>query len=1092
MNKTKRIISLLGVAILAGTLASCDANRNTKTPTGDLNLDAKYASLSNSDVSVSVKEMYNQFRKNGYSTVLNNIKKSILDEYIAKNKISYSNAKFTEKYDEYLLSTIFSVSTPSDYADIKDKDKSIAIQKYIDNELTSNGIKFTEEDKASLLPVYNEDEDTLTYPWKNATNSEAIQKVLDNYTYTLAKIEYAKENINYIRNAEFLYDKEGNETENTYYLPTDEAKAKSNKTIMDSRKNVYLKIQNLTTTKDILDGRDPYNNDGDKITKNQAIVVKFASKAQADKYIEKVTSQLGYGLNKENITNDEVKAFYVALFNAYNKTKHIDSVESLESCEYTSFISDDEKNEMIDELGSTVVDFITKNLVDETNTDDNELHYLAEPFNISGDSTYYMCYRTYIYEGNDWDKLGETTEETEQLQQKLIQRYIDNNILEGWATESYGNSLIDSILSDTGLTLKEDSVRSVLDLKIYDPIYENQYYNSYSDSYDFISNSDYNSAAGNYIFTLTYTDNTVGSLTTKDIKYSVNDSYNELNMIYGVSKATSLLANKYLYKTILLDKVESDSIDGYRNGLKDSIKNFKKNDTSYSKKMGLSNYLVLQYGFDNQDDIINYNFIASDLVSAFNSYYGEYWKAEEYVSTDDNLKNEAIKYQIGEKLLKFNDINGLMATLKSFADKKYDEYYSLDISHMLISVDYDLDGTNDNPEEFMKKLSESDKTLFVSDMLKLADAIVKEAAIINTKEKVEALQFIAKVFNNPGYDYVLQCEAYKGMKWSDFNNNFEFSLRSEDLNTIDYSNGSNYVEEFTNEVKALYKKITSEDFKDVKEKLSTTGYWNYEPYTYKDDNKKEQTVEATKDNKVDLTATDLSQLTATSYGWHMLYAYNITNQTTCKFESTNDSSLSSNVTNGDGKIMYTYTDANKTTHVCDQDYYDAHKNDEGLSDWKKLASVKTWEYQDVIVYKNDTDTTSDDNVVYVSGYSSDEYASVEQVFIYFMEMTNNGSVTSMRSTTTTAVKNVLSDVVSRYSNSTFQTYRLYKQIGAITWYNDENNELQNRYNEMVKIQERTIDSYKVLEENDVFYGWFDAKKADNTTSAWVLDELKIQ
>ena len=379
-------------------------------------------------------------------------------------------------------------------------------------------------------------------------------------------------------------------------------------------------------------------------------------------------------------------------------------------------------------------------------------------------------------------------------------------------------------------------------------------------------------------------------------------------------------------------------------------------------------------------------------------------------------------------------------------------------------------------------------------ILTLADAIVKEAAIINTKTKVEALQFIAKTFNNPGYDYTLQCADYKNKKWSEFTKNFEFALRAEDLNTIDYSNGSNYVEEFTDAVKDLYSKIISENYKDVKENLSDYGYWNYEPYTYKDDNKKEHTVEATANNKIDVNAADLSLLTETTYGWHMLYAYDITNQTTCKFESSNDSSLSTNVTNSDGKIMYSYKEGD-TTKICTEDFYNDNKTNDSYSDWKKLASVKTWEYQDIIVYKNDVDTTSDDDVVYVSGYSSDEKASIEQIFIYFMEMTNNGSVTSMRSTTTTAVKNVLADVMSRYSNSTFQTYRLYKQIGNIVWNNVEGSSVtassqQARYNEVFAIQERTIDSYETLEESDVFYGWFDAKKADGT-SAWILDELKI-
>ena len=282
MKNTKKIISLLGVAVIAGTLASCDANRNTKTPTGNLNLNATYASLdSASNISVSVNEMYNQFRMNGYSTVLNKIKNSLFDNYIKTKKISYNNSEFTEKYDKYLLNAIFSVSTVEAYLDLDDKDKETAVAKFVDNQLTSNGIKITDEEKKLLTPTYNEVEDDLVYRWGS------IDSLMESYTYTLAKVEYAKENIEYIRNNEFLYDVDGNKVENSYYLPTD-GSGDSKNSIIDARKNTYSSIQNLTTTKDILDGRDPYNNEADATTKNQAIVVKFASKAQAEKYINLV------------------------------------------------------------------------------------------------------------------------------------------------------------------------------------------------------------------------------------------------------------------------------------------------------------------------------------------------------------------------------------------------------------------------------------------------------------------------------------------------------------------------------------------------------------------------------------------------------------------------------------------------------------------------------------------------------------------------------------------------------------------------------------------------------------------------------------
>ena len=370
MKNTKRIISLLGVAVIAGTLASCDANRNTKAPTGNLNLNATYASLeSQSNISVSVNEMYNQFRMNGYSTVLNKIKNSLLDDYIKKNNINYSNSKFTDEFDKYLLNAIFSVSTVEDYLDLEDDDKDVAVQKFIDNQLTSNGINIS-SNKNELYPTYDETNDVLVYHWGNITD------LMSTYAYTLAKIEYAKENIEYIRNYEYLYDVDGNKVENTYYLPKD-GSGDSKDSVLDARKNIYSSIQNLTTTKDILDGRNPYNEESDAKTVNQAIVIKFASKAQAEKYINLVEKKVHYSLNKDGITQAEVKKFYIELFNAYYKTKYIDP-EGLDECEYTTFRSDDENDEMTDEIGSTAVTFMTKNMVDEDSTEENEKYYLSE------------------------------------------------------------------------------------------------------------------------------------------------------------------------------------------------------------------------------------------------------------------------------------------------------------------------------------------------------------------------------------------------------------------------------------------------------------------------------------------------------------------------------------------------------------------------------------------------------------------------------------------------------------------------------------------------------------------------------------------
>lgn len=1021
MKKSRRIVSVLAAAVLVTTLASCDANRNTKMPSGDLKLDSNYASLATGQ-SVSVKEMYNLFRKEGYSKVLTQIKKAVYSKEIAaiNNSEFKTDSELKKDFDSYMLSNIYGVSEIEDYEDLKDEDKKKSIQKFIDNQLSNNGIDYSSvyaNNPEIFIPTVDA-EGNLVSNWAN--NADLV----DLYKYTVATVNYAKEYLNKIKDYEYLYDVDGQKQENSYYLAKND---------YEIRENKYAAIQNYTTTADMF-GIKYKNQAADEVYKNHAIVIKFASKAQADKYINKVGGPLS-----ENATEEEALEFYVKLYNEFYKNNIIEGVNDVWTNENTSFAITKDENEFTDKIDSSTINFMTENLVDMGS--DEGVSYLRTPFNISGDNYYYMAYRINIYEGDDWDDLELASDISIKLNSLL-----DDMVIEDWASETYANSLVEQRLKGTLLTVTEDEKRDSLDLKIYDPIYENQYYSSYSDYYDFISSKDYKNANGKYVFTLTYTyanneNNPVS------VNYSVNDSYKLLNNIYGASKAAELLATKYLASTSLYDKIDDSEISGYEDGLKSAIKSFKKNDTSYSKKMGLENYLVLQYGFDNQHDVLNNNLIANSLISQYTSYYGDY-KGDKLEGTNA-AENKAIEVQLGtqDKYL-FKDSTGLFTNFKAFADRNFDMYYSLDISHILISIDYDGDGNNDDPDKYYEALNAVNKEKFRKDILTLADAIVEESKLIKTDTKVSALQYIAKVFNNNGYEYKLQCEKYKGMVWDDFKSNFEFSLRAEDLSTINNSNGSNYVEEFTNEVKNLYKVLSSESYDDVAEDIEDNGYWKYE-----------DTINPL--NQLDVNGEIDSQLTKTTYGWHMLYVYDMTSQTECKFTRDNDSNLSSSVTDSDGNVWYVNT--TDKNDICIESEKDSNKT------YSKVSSIGTWQYQDIVVYENDTDTSDDDDILYVSGYSEDKYASLEQLFIYFIETQNNGSVSSLRSTTTTAVKNVFADIITRYSNSTFQTWRLYKQIGTITFADQT---MSDRFNKMMAINERTIDNYEELTEDDLFYGWF--------------------
>ena len=84
-NIKKSAFGVLSLSAMLLALASCDASRNTNTPTGNINLNQTYASVntSSSNLSVTYEEVYNKFRSLGYSQVLEQLKKSVVKTEMA-------------------------------------------------------------------------------------------------------------------------------------------------------------------------------------------------------------------------------------------------------------------------------------------------------------------------------------------------------------------------------------------------------------------------------------------------------------------------------------------------------------------------------------------------------------------------------------------------------------------------------------------------------------------------------------------------------------------------------------------------------------------------------------------------------------------------------------------------------------------------------------------------------------------------------------------------------------------------------------------------------------------------------------------------
>ncbi|UKI49119.1 MAG: hypothetical protein L6U99_10080 [Clostridium sp.] len=94
--------------------------------------------------------------------------------------------------------------------------------------------------------------------------------------------------------------------------------------------------------------------------------------------------------------------------------------------------------------------------------------------------------------------------------------------------------------------------------------------------------------------------------------------------------------------------------------------------------------------------------------------------------------------------------------------------------------------------------------------------------------------------------------------------------------------------------------------------------------------------------------------------------------------------------------------------------------------------------------------------------------SINQLYIYFYEYLVNGSVTSMSSNLRNAISAMASSVISRYTNSTFQTWLELNELGTVTFTN--NDKLSFTYDDYINSLKTTIDGY---DEVTTFKGWFD-------------------
>lgn len=950
----KGLITLAGASIMGLALASCGSSkstRNSSIPYANVyNSDTVIATatndITNSEMSMTLAQFYSRLRYSGYTLVTTNIKKTMYqNEYnavkelllnetlnanvsettrnllvVSKNDtllynltdttLDYTNSKNNYEYIRYQYIKSLSSSLS---AAIFSSSSAKAIAAFEDDDIEKSlnkyiearqreGITLTKADLEYQMPTDDSDVLVFTNLSSLITNHETL---LRNYLVNLAEKIATKQALYKIADDEYIYKYDVD--------PTSGQKTKNSNLIYDEDK---IKSSYDATFK--------------KYGTYQAVVIQFNSRRDALNAIDTVKDDLGYTLADLDETaadyKEKAEAFYKEL---YNLCYEYNTVTSLNDERFLYTITPN-KNGLDDLNNSTISNLITDTL---ENGD-----FFVEPRNIS--NKYMMIYRItseYDLSGTDTAKEYDDLTDVEKAKYDVMVKY---NILDS-KYSSYTSTVYDSNIYNL---MNDDDASN--DLMIYDPLMEYKYNSSYSNVYK-LMNKKY------------FKDNAIFSY--NGVDYTVADFYNDAKNAYGTSVLTEYFQLEYAYSySDNTDYLDSDTHSSNSDELDSAIKTFNKDgNTTYPKAMGLSNYLLAAYGYETKADVLKYYYDASACLSAYKAK-----KVFENWATLDNEKTE----EVGSNAYKLSEdaTTGFLNNLLATGNAKYSKLFNIDLDHILIYVDFDGDGSPDDPADFLKKQDDATQLRFKNAVTELAKAVYVEATSGLYGDSNSLFTILSYI--KTAYEEGAKLKTDPTKSWDDYKE-FQFLLKAEQLASsgdITQDSVSSFVEPFANYVKGVYSSL-----KKIEGNESSKSYTNGLFYVYEgNDEGHKLTTESDKDYIT------FDSLCSTVYGYHLLLV--------------NDYS-------GPNSISYKATD--------DEDYQ------------KNLS---------ILLIKADDE---DDNVVvYISSENSETTsANLNQFFIYYVQSAN-GSTSSLPEKIKTLMSTLFDDVISTYTSSNFQTYLLLSKL----------------------------------------------------------------
>ncbi len=725
MNQTKTLRKMaIFVLIIAGILTLSACSNNSKTPYGDLSDDA-YVTLDG--ITITEKELYDQLRLQSTSALSSMIDNIVFAESITDVKalLSSGNEDLNTYFDETINSSIHNVSDLEDLKEFFETDydqfyrnveRFADAQYLLDNTLNIQTII----DSIMSLPVPYEGYASLSF-------------LVNNYAIRAAQREYAKEllatqvtdedNKNYI-SEQSLVSYYKNNKQGRYdvdalvirFINLNEANAAMyHQSIKADAKGAWYKIPdiriakgeagyvNLSATSDstepvnayvvsILQDLNLLDKLGEKYENRSAL-----SREDFENYYKKYSINTSRDLNRDvALTTSQVKEAFVSIYNLLNPTAQVQisgsTIVGKGDTSYSPTLTYDE----LTKVNTSLRSHIYTTLVAESNMEDPNDTTEGQPYSsrfTQFGTPYYLVFK--LSDGKTAEE-GVLIEDPEDAEKEIfsssasaIREEMYNLLLESKLTSAYISEVVTKLYDE-------------VEINIFDPIVRILYEQNYG----------YNGT----------TDNKSGDVvaTVDGTEITVADFYARLEKSYGINIALDVLSNEFLVSSEKYKITEEDR-KSYQTQFEDIISQFSANNfasAGFPATMGREKFLLLAFGSRTNQEAINQIYVYPELRSQYLKDYEAHYGEDVY-----------------EKL-------------SELAKLQYDNYKSMNVSHLLIYVDQNGDGSPDNPQDYLDTLDALGQQTVLEGLVDLVELLYDKIGYYSSF--ANGFQTLVTEFNNSG------------------------------------------------------------------------------------------------------------------------------------------------------------------------------------------------------------------------------------------------------------------------------------------------------------------------------------------------------